>query len=117
MSQELQIRFEPNPKGYMIKGDLLYCDVYCEDAEQEAAFEAMGLKGKGMTTSLWMDLVVDMNDIMACKLAGPIPGCDHLNLTVVFYKCSAYDNMIFGIYFEDFIATWAEWKQSKKTKR
>jgi hypothetical protein len=117
MSNENSIRFEPNPKGYMLKGDLLYCDVYCEDQEQEAAFEAMGLKSSKMHTSLWMDFVFDISDVLAVKMCGPVPGCDYINLTTVYFKCSAYDNMVLGIYFEDFIASWAEWKSIKKPKK
>lgn len=117
MNKDNPIRFEPNPKGYMVLGDLIYCDVYCEDSEQEAAFEAMGLKSANLSTSLWMDVAVDLNEIMVAKMCGPIAGCDYLNLTTVFYKCSAYDNMVLGIYFDDFLALWSEWKKAKKTKQ
>lgn len=118
MNEEI-VRTEPNPKSFMLIGtdreaSLLLCDIYCFDESQDELFEAIGIKPKSIQTALWMDGVIDLSAVHMIKITGHIVGCDITNLTEVYLKSSIYDSIIVGVYFDEFLAVWSEWKQKQK---
>jgi hypothetical protein len=118
MNKEI-VRTEPNPKNYMLIGNereasLLLCDIYCHDESQDELFESIGIKPKNVQTALWMDGVIDLSCVQMIKITGHIVGCDLFNLTEVYFKSSIYDSVVAGVYFDEFLAVWSEWKIKQK---